>query len=723
MIETLDGNWFAGAVIKKNQMKKLLVVIAALFFLVIVSCSGEKKLIRKASNAVDVYDYDKALTYYDQVLAKDSDSYYANAGKGIVLSEYMGKYDQAIPYLEKAIKKSPSKTSMKINNDLGKSYHYIGNYPRALYFYEKTTPYNKVDNPDYDMFLYKRIEDCKYALEHPSIAPPEEQSVKNAGPVVNTDMPEYGPVYTHGNLIFTSKRKDDPKEKKNGIDRRYFESMYISSYKDGEFSPVRRFTRPDYAEESDFKKGGESVVSASPDGKTLYIFKQSKLYEATLNDSTKNERLMPGNINFSYLQSHAFVSPDGKTLFFTSMSDRGLGGLDIYKSIKDENGRWGDPQILPGIINSGYNEDAPYMTEDGTLFFSSNGLPGYGGYDVYKTRMVNGEWTEPQNLGQPINTPGDDIYFALNPNSSKGFYSSNRPGGKGDMDIYQVHYVSTDIPECKSIDTLLTIYAVPNPTNSMSYHFSVNVPDPYKSNVRSVSLNVDDQNFNVASAGKEYTFKSANTYIVSAKAVVYCDTCPSLITICSARELAVGENMFAESDSVLKRQADLAAGSYNKNRTATQKEKALNNYSGTTSTELSMEQLKTLGWNSLSAYFEFDKALLDEDAKKLLDENIVVMRKNTDLVVVINGYADARGTAVYNKNLSARRASSVKNYLVKNGISKYRITAINAYGESRIENGCTDDVICTEEQHQLNRKVDFKVLSNTKMITIVMQGQ
>ncbi len=703
-------------------MKKLLFIPVAIYSLLMVSCSEEKKLIRRASNAVDLYDYDKALTYYDQVLAKDSNSYYANAGKGIVLSEYMGRYDQAIPYLERAIKKSPSKTSMKINNDLGKSYHYIGNYPRALYFYEKTTELNKEGNPDYDMFLYKRMADCKYALEHPRIAPPEEQSVKNVGSAINTQMPEYGPVYTHGDLIFTSKRQDSPKEKKNGIDRRYFESMYISSLSNGEFSPVRRFTRPDYADASNFKSGGESVVSASPDGKTLYIFRQSKLYEATLNDSTKNERLMAANINFSYLQSHAFVSPDGKMLFFTSMSEKGLGGMDIYKSLKGEDGKWGNPQILPSSINSGYNEDAPFMTEDGTLFFSSNGLPGYGGYDVYKTRMVNGEWITPENLGQPINTPGDDIYFALNPNSSKGFYSSNRPGGKGDMDIYYVHYVSTEVPECKAIDSLFVINAVPNPTNAMTYNFYIQVPEQYKNNVRSMSLNVEDQTINIASGSAEYTFKSANTYVVSAKAVVYCDSCPALNAICAEREITVGENMFVKSDTVSVASQSLAANEPNKKNKITSKEnKLLNNFGNGTNTELSPEQLTALGWNSTPAYFDYDKSLLNDDAKKLLNQNIITMQKNTDLVVVINGYADARGTAVYNKALSARRANSVKNYLVVNGIAKSRITTVNGYGEAKIENGCTDDAACTEDQHKLNRKVDFDVLRNAKMITIAMQ--
>jgi len=704
-------------------MKKILLISFGIYSLFVVSCSQEKKLIRQASNAVDVYDYDKAVTYYDQVLAKNPNSYYANAGKGIVLAEYIGKYDAAIPYLEKAIQKSPSKTSFKINNDLGKSYHYIGNYPRALYFYDKTSPLNKEENPDYDLFLYKRMADCKYALEHPEVATPEQQSVKNVGSTINTETPEYGPVYTNGNLIFTSKRQDSPKEKKNGIDRRYFESMYISNLSNGQFSQVRRFTRPDYAANSDFKKGGESVVSASADGKTLYIFRNSKLYEAKLSDSTKNEQLMSANINMSYLQTHAFVSPDGKILFFTSSSEKGFGGMDIYSSLKGTDGRWEDPRILPSTINTGYNEDAPFMTEDGTLFFASNGLAGYGGYDVYKTHMVNGEWTAPENLGQPINTPGDDMYFALNPNSSKGFYSSNRQGGKGDLDIYYVHYVSSEIPDCRGIDSMFVINAVPNPTNSMTYNFSVQFPESHKNNVKSVNLYVNDQTLSIANGGNtDYTFNSANVYKVNAKAVVYCDTCPALVAMCAETEVTVGESMYAKKDTATTKTTKYLAKKEKPSKIKSPRNE--NMYERTPSTareELTASQLQALGWNSTPAYFAYDRAALDTDAKKLLDQNVAVMKVNNELVVVVNGYADSRGSDVYNKKLSAQRAASVKNYLVQKGVSGYRITTVNAYGESKIDNGCTNDTACDEDQHKLNRKVDFNVLNTPKMVTSVVQ--
>ena len=695
----MDGNSFASTLLKPETMKTIIFTLTIVSAIFLASCSEEKKLLRKASNAVNEYDFDKAITYYDKILAKDSNSFYGNAGKGIVLSERMGRYDQAIPYLERAVKKSPKETSMKINNDLGMSYHYVGNYPRALYFYGKAANENVEGNPDYDMFLSKRIADCKYALDHPGVAPPKEQSVANIGSTINTSMPEYGPIYTDGKLIFTSKRQDSPKEKKNGIDGRYFESIYISNVTDNKFSAPRRYTLPDYGDKSNFKRGSESALSVSPDGKTLYIFRRGKLYEANLNDSTESEHKLAANINFTEFQSFASVTSDGKVLFFSSDAKKGVGGLDIYKSVKDENGKWSDPELLPISVNTDYNEDAPFITEDGTLFFASDGLPGYGGYDIYKTHMENGQWTVPVNIGQPINTPGDDVYFALKPNSADGYYSSSRQGGFGDQDIYKVHYVSMDEPSCETTDSMFVINATQDPSNDYAYNFTLSVPDKYKNNIKSISWKVNDESVALESDKMHYAFANKDVYKVYAKAVVYCDDCPVLVAKCAEKEITVGEGVIVKNE--IKEIAPQV----------------------TTLGELDNNQLLSMGWNINPGYFDYNESFIRSDAKVVFDQNIKVLKANRDLSIVISGYADSRGTEVYNKGLSAKRANTVKDYFIKNGISTRRITETVAYGESKITNGCTDDVECDEQKHQENRRVDFKVSNDNKFITSVSAAQ
>lgn len=689
-------------------MKQLFPIVLSAF--IFFACSQEKKLIRKASNAVARSDFDKAIMYYDQVLAKDSNSFYANAGKGIVLSEYVGAYDKAIPYLERAVTKSPQETKPKLNGDLGKSYHYIGNYPRALYYYGKVSPYNKENYSDYDAFLNKRIEDCKYALNHPDFAKPEKQSIKNLGSRINTPMPEYGPVYIDDHLIFTSKRQDSPKEKKNGLDGRYFEAIYISKIEGEKFSEPRRYNVADPALQ--LYNYGESVVSVSHDGKKLYVYKAGKIYEVDVNDSTHTPDKLSKTINFSKIQNHATLAADGKTLFFTSESEKeGRGGSDIYKTIKNDDGTWSKPQIMDYTINTAFDEEAPYIDENGTLFFSSNGLPGYGGFDIYKTHMENGKWTTPENLGQPINSPGDDIYFILKNGSSNGFYSSARPGGYGDMDIYQVKYVSDEGPECKPGDTLLVLNATPDSLNQMGYNFSVSIPKEYEKNVRSYNWTLNGQPMAQTTGKFQYTFEAGNSYTIAARVVAYCDTCPALVSLCAEKTFTTQNNIlvYADSSEILK--TPVKGIAKNKKQKAVVLPKTSASYSDAYLTD---SQLKSMNWNTTPDYFDYNTSAIRQDAKPLLDQNIAVLKSNANLRVVINGYTDSRGTEAYNQNLSIKRANAVRDYLVSNGISKSRIKAVNGYGETQLVNSCSDGVECTEAEHQMNRRVKLDVYENVK---------
>jgi outer membrane protein OmpA-like peptidoglycan-associated protein len=561
------------------------------------------------------------------------------------------------------------------------------------------------------MFLNKRVADCKYALEHPEVAPVEEQEIKNVGNGINTSNPEYGAVYTRGKLVFTSKRKDDDKEKKNGIDGRYFDAMYVSTEKNGSLSAPRRFTVPDVKLNSNFSQPHESVVSVSPDGNTLYIFREGQIYETDLNDSTKSAHKLSKEINFSYLQSHLTLSADGNTMIFAAEADRGMGGLDLYRSTKDEKGNWQDATLLSSLSTI-YNEDSPYLNKHGVLFFSSNGLPGYGGYDVYKSRYENNQWMEPVNLGQPINSPGDDIYFSLIGNTSNGYYTSVRQGGYGDMDIYKVHYVLTDVPQCQSADSSFAINAEADPSNAMVYNVSASAPAQYTSKIRSYTWKVNGETLAQNTDKFQHTFATSGSYTLSAKAVAYCDTCPSLVALCSEKVLEIGTPMFANTDS-LNKQNDLAANT----KTNTIKGKKTQPSKKATVRDeqvLNEAQLAELGWNNSESYFDYNRSDIRQDAMAQLNQNIKVLKKNKDLAVNINGHADSRGTDAYNQNLSVKRANAVKNYLLENGIAQNRILSVKGFGETKLVNDCADGVECSEPEHQLNRRSEFEVINLIK---------
>jgi outer membrane protein OmpA-like peptidoglycan-associated protein/tetratricopeptide (TPR) repeat protein len=697
-----NGSGFASFLERKSNTMKKFIISCFLVSLASLLNSQEKRWIRKAAIAVDRCNYDEALSYYDKVLQKDTGSYYANAGKGVVLSEYMDKPAAAIPYLQRALRKSPDKTKLKLTYDLGKSYHKIGNYNRALYFYGKAQALNTEDSPDFDVYLNKRVEDCKYALAHQESGPPHLQSVTNVGRPINSEFPEYSPVFVNNELIFTSQRKDSKRERKNGMDGRYFESMYLCSYKDQSFSVPHRHTFPDKGGNSKFLRHNESVLSASADGKKLFIYRNAKIYEADLDSPGKEAGKMDKRINFSHLQSHACLSPDGQTLFFASESDKGNGAIDIYMAKRESGGNWSVPELLP--FNSEYNDDSPYMSNDGTLYFASNGLPGYGGYDIYRTRYENGKWKTPENLGQPVNSPGDDIYFALLPGSSYGYYSSSRPGGMGDMDIYQVHYIPVSTPECVPLENeILAISAMKDTSTPSKYFISMKLPERYPES----DLNIYNWKVNNAEVSQskafEYDFNSPGVYTISAKTVVYCDSCADRAAICTETLLVI------DDDNNI-----LAAVSQPENTVAIQpvKEKQKGNSSmnnkGRNGQELSEEELRSLGWKNDPLRFGYNEAGIQPGLKEQIDNNIDVLKKNRNLRVQINGHTDSRGSAAYNVRLSERRANSVKQYLMNNGIAGNRIS-VHPYGESMLLNRCADGVECSEEEHAVNRRVEFKV--------------
>jgi outer membrane protein OmpA-like peptidoglycan-associated protein/tetratricopeptide (TPR) repeat protein len=774
-------------------MKKALPL---LFFAILFSfCSEEKKMLRKASNAVDQSNFDQAISYYDKILQKNDKSFFGNAGKGIVLSEFQARHEQAIPYLEKALANSPDKSKPIIQGNLGKSYHFIGNYKRALEYYGKLDNDPKFN--DFDEFLTKRIADCKYAIEHPDIATAENQDVRNVGNVINTDKPEYTPVYSNGVMYFTSKRQDDAKEKKNGIDGKYFESIYTSKLSNGSWSTPQKFDLPKGFQ---MRKYGEAVASISPDGQKLFIYKAGKIYETDVNN-TEHMKEMDKNINSAGLMNHAALSPDGKTMYFTSESTKGSGGSDIYVTTKKDDGTWEDPRGLEYTVNTSYDEEAPFVTADGVLYFASNGHPGYGGFDIYKTQKVNGSWTKPENLGQPINSPGDDIFFTLLNNTSNGYYASARPGGFGDLDIYHVHYLRTENVECKPTE-VMAINATPELNNPLAYNIGLDLPENMKSSVRSYRWEINGKALPHTQASFQHTFDKPDDYKVNARIISYCDTCPTLNAYCAEKNISIKTNILAsnetgnESDKLAanekgrkndkkgKNQKDkktagdgsedgtpgsdkqtVASNSQNDNNTgdnsmassgeksgkgkkgdknavtnrdseadedntrvATNKntqgrdndgdDDGTNTAFAGSNSYMSDDKLREMNWNVTPVYFDYGEASLRADSKSVLDGNIQIIKNTPGLSFVISGYADSRGSSEFNKQLSLKRANSVKEYLLNNGVSRKSIKAVKGLGETQLVNNCTDDSNCDDAQHQQNRRVKVDVIDRKQPVTL-----
>jgi outer membrane protein OmpA-like peptidoglycan-associated protein len=659
-------------------------IIFSTLLLALLLCSNNgfgqaKGFIKKAEAAFYKGDYEKSRDLYLEAIKSESDNYQANMGLGILLNEYMEDYEQSLPYLEKAHRLTPATDTIpELILALGKAYHFIGRYTDALEYYQQMLKYNDPDDNMFQEEINKYIEDCKYALKHSQTVPPSKLYVVNAGKTVNTVMEEYVPVLTKNNqLIFTSKRQDVASEKINDDNGKYFESMYISEIKNGRTAEPQRYVFSDSKINSN-----ESVVSVLPGGNKIIIYKDSKLYEGDITKTNQSPSRIAKMDEIGAYQNHAFLCKNETVLYFTSETAGGFGGDDIYKSIKQADGTWGQTENLGENINTMFDEESPFLTDDGnTLYFASRGHLGYGGFDIYKSTLENGKWTVPVNLGSPINSPANDLFFVVNTEESYAYFSSSRKGGYGEMDIYKINYTEKVSKECTNpTDNALVINATRQKGNT--YNLSATVPQGMEDKILDFNLMVNDSIVSKENKSIDYTFNSYGNYTLKAKVVAWCDTCINLFVACNEQLLSV-----KSLDTVP------AIASVD-----------LTTHHG----KLTDEQAKKIGFDLAPVYFDFNDMKLRTDAINILEKNIELLKKYPNVLVTVNGYTDSRGSSVFNKVLSEKRANDVKKYLIKNGIDKKRIRTVGR-GEENLLNDCGNDKKCDEEMHQLNRRVEFEL--------------
>lgn len=289
------------------------------------------------------------------------------------------------------------------------------------------------------------IDKCGTAIEFES-TPKEAVHIENLGGSINTTYAEYAPLIDENeeNLIFTSRRQNDVHPKKDPLGE-YFEDIYASK-KNGNVWEL-----PTLLDTIINTPLHDASTGLSADGKRLLIYRTSPdlksgdIYESLFDGvNYSTPVIITTNVNSKrYIETSACFSPDNNIIFFSSDRPGGYGGKDIYCMKKLSNGKWGKPFNLGPIINTPYNEDAPFVHPlNNTLFFSSEGHKNMGGFDIFKSNFSEeGKFTEPENLGSPINTSDDDIFFVLNKDGSVGYFSSEREGGFGSQDIYKATFV------------------------------------------------------------------------------------------------------------------------------------------------------------------------------------------------------------------------------------------------------------------------------------------
>lgn len=477
--------------------------------------------------------YAIALPVWLEILQTDTNSANWNYKVGICYLNSANERARSLPYLEKAALKtvknynpfSPTedRAPMDAYYYLAKSYHLNNQFDAAIEYYDK---FRKLAgkkhflNPEVDL----GIQMCNNARE--IMSKPLTVNITNVGDIVNTSAPEYGPLISLDEraLYFTSRRlwlDSSNAEIKDRADGVYFEDIYVS-YKDmsGKWGnpEMLNFNRRD---------DHEATVSLAPDGQTIYLYMDDggdgNLYQSFLFGETWTAPvpLDPG-INTKSQETHMTVSLDNKTLYFVSDRKGGTGGKDIYFCTRLPNGKWSQPQNIGMAINTPYDEDGPFIHPDGkTLYFSSKGHKSMGGYDIFMSiKNDDGTWAAPENIGYPINTTDDDIFFIISPDGKRAYYSSFRPDGMGDKDIYMVEqpqamekqlalikgYIT--VPEGEEMPEDIAIIITNNETGEF-----VTEIRPLKRNGSFVFVIPPGKNYNISYTADGNEFYNENVYV------------------------------------------------------------------------------------------------------------------------------------------------------------------------------------------------------------------
>ncbi len=629
-------------------MKKLLtLLIISLFSL--SNLFAQSNLTKKADRLFDRFEFVKAAEEYLKLTKNNNNDYYIISK---LADSYYNIFDtkNAEKWYAKIIEENDSEIIYKYSQMLKAN----GKYKESNIWmnrFSKMKPYDSRaiafrNTPNYIDKIIEKGE--KFNIQNLSI---------------NSEFSDFGSTLYENKLYFISSEKPGFLEKPYAWSNEGYLNLYSTVISDNgsylgrvEFSDLN-------------SKFHEGIISFSKDGKTAYFTRESfyeKEYEKGKNSNTKYSQLYlykatkmnnkwvsieALSINDkNYSNKNPMVGPDGKYLYFSSNMPGGYGLYDLYRSKINEDGSVGEPKNLGQKINTEGQEGFPFMSDEGILYFSSDGHLGLGGLDIFYTKVLDAKWSNIRNLGIPVNSAADDFAFILK--GDDGYVSSNRPGGVGGDDIYAIKKIK---PLC---DILLESVIIDSKTEK-----------PIDSAETSVTDNTGIIN-NTKSTNSEglveFMFECEDEiqFLVSKKGyeskmidIKLLDIDPPLLKV----KLDPIEELIVEEKIILN-----------------------------------------------PIYFEFDKSNITNQGAFELDKLVAIMKKYPEMVIRAESHTDSRGPASYNKSLSNRRAKSTAQYVISKGISEERISGLGI-GEEDPEIDCSNG--CSKDEHAMNRRSEFIIVS------------
>lgn len=651
---------------KTNIIKKYFLIIITVFFFT-AYVSGQKK-IEKARDFKENYQYSNALAmytdYYKQKSPRKSTDIRDIAHCYVMMNDLKSAQD----WLTKINSFSIYNSEDILNYAF--SLKSLGHYDDAIVQYRRLADIFPEDAEKVPGW----IEECYEAKNW--IANPSFHETKNVE-FLNSENSDFGLIHFKNGYIFSSDRT---------IQGKNYQTEDIFGWTGNPY--LKLF----YASDSDIENPEiiDVINSNFHNGPGVYDFSNDILYY-TVTSLKKQKSRMPVNsdptefedyletenyvnrleIFYSKLENnkwsdvkpfefnkaeeysvgHPAVSPDGKILYFASDMPGGYGKSDLYFCIKQVDGSWSTPVNAGNKINTHGKEGFPVVDSTGRLYFSSDGLPGMGGLDIFQSTGEKENWSSPLNLKYPLNSSKDDFSMVFNPDGQSGYLSSNRDGGKGEDDIYNFSR------KLIIVGKTLTISA----ENKMIPLSNVNLTINNKSeNLTDIEISDEEGRF----------------------------------------------SKFADCGEIFEITAN-KTGYFAQYATADAKCSEISN--DTLYVEVIMDKIITnKPYVMENIYYDYNKWNIRPDAAIELDKLVKILRDNPEIEIELGSHTDSRGTFKYNETLSQKRAESAVDYIISLGIGSERITA-KGYGENMLRNSCKDGKVCTEEDHQKNRRTEFKV--------------
>ncbi|MBL4651612.1 MAG: PD40 domain-containing protein [Flavobacteriales bacterium] len=398
-----------------------------------------QKKYEDATYYFELTDYVSAYEIYVKLHKIERDHAEMNYRMGVCVMRLGGDLSEAAFHFSEAASQDYGDAFFQ----LAQCYHRMEDFKNAIRNYQ----YYKEVGLDGDADLEevnRQIDISSRAMQ--MLQNPVGVRIENVGEGINSEYADYVPVISKNDsiMLFTSRREGSTGGEKDPYNN-YFEDIYFSYSDHGEWQKAQNLGGQINT------KTHDASVGLSPDGKTLIMFRTNEeltggdLYFSTFkNTNWQTPKKLGENINSEYAEASASITSDGNVMYFSSNRPGGYGGQDIYRSVLFANGDWSLPTNLGPIVNSKYDDDAPFISSDGnTLYFSSKGHGTIGGFDIFKVELGEDAklWLLPQNLGYPINTVHDDIYFVMTEDEKTGYYSSSKEGGYGSQDIYRINLV------------------------------------------------------------------------------------------------------------------------------------------------------------------------------------------------------------------------------------------------------------------------------------------